>query len=213
MANSREEDAGAGEPPGSSGTNSIPGSFAEMPAAAQRRKERENRRPAGQRSFFAQNQEQRRFLAESPERCRLCRAGSRQNRAETAGAAARQTADGIRFPLPVPVGAAFGRQHDEAVIVHAAHAVPLIKKAGAGFCVACAGRDHSRTDSTAVRLVYGSGQQRKSKIPNAFASGILEYQNTIDAVAFRFVPKTKPKPGAAGSVWKEAATECVRRDF
>ena len=97
MANSREEDAGAGEPPGSSGTNSMPGSFAEkppqaeMPAAAQRRKERENRRPAGQRSFFAQNQEQRRFLTEKPERCRLCRAGSRQNRAETAGAAEAHT--------------------------------------------------------------------------------------------------------------------------
>ena len=35
----------------------------------------------------------------------------------------------------------------------------------------------------------------------------MKYRNSIDAVVFRFAPKTKSKPGAAGSIWKGGATE------
>ena len=35
----------------------------------------------------------------------------------------------------------------------------------------------------------------------------MKYRNSIDAVVFRFAPKTKSKPSAAGSIWKGGATE------
>ena len=54
----------------------------------------------------------------------------------------------------------------------------------------------------------------ESQTNNWCSSGFrLEHRNTIDAAAFRFAAKTKPKPSAAGSVWRGGATECVRDDF
>ena len=41
----------------------------------------------------------------------------------------------------------------------------------------------------------------------------LEHRSTMDVAAFRFVPKTRSKLGAAGSIWRGAATKRMRGDF
>ena len=58
--------------------------------------------------------------------------------------------------------------------------------------------------------LFPQSQLRRNK---GLYNMVLLHRNTIDAAAFRFAAKTKPKPSAAGSVWRGGATECVRDDF
>ena len=49
--------------------------------------------------------------------------------------------------------------------------------------------------------------RRKKESPYSLRNTDLKYRNSIDANASRFLPKTKSKPSAAGSIWKGGARE------
>ena len=49
--------------------------------------------------------------------------------------------------------------------------------------------------------------RRKKESPYSLQNTDLKYRNSIDANASRFLPKTKSKPSAAGSIWKGGARE------
>ena len=49
--------------------------------------------------------------------------------------------------------------------------------------------------------------RRKKESPYSLQNTDLKYRNSIDANASRFLPKTKSKPSAAGSILKGGATE------